>query len=164
MTLDPLPAGDDTITGESPGGLLSPNGESISSTPAEYAHQPTPLALQAQTLADDASALLAEVGAMRETADRLATRTRRNEWAVALTIIGLTADVILTVFLITSNSRISNSIHAQCSLYELLIPSWRGAPPPGNPVTPTQYRDAYISMQNTADMLNCGIKHVVPGT
>jgi hypothetical protein len=114
--------------------------------------------------AAQAADLSKELKGLREAADKLSRRTKRNEWAVALTVLGLTADVVLTVFLITSNIRVNNSIHAQCGLYQLLIPSWRGAPPPGNPVSPAQYRDAYIQMQNTADLLDCGIKHVVPGT
>lgn len=67
---------------------VPPIADSLTTTEA---HSPTPLSLQAQTLAD-------EVIGLRKAADALSTRTTRHGWALALTTVGLVIDVGLSIF------------------------------------------------------------------
>lgn len=71
-------------------------------TAAEFAHPPKPLALQAQTLAD-------EVVALRTAATTLTQRTARNETSIIIGAVGLIADIILSVivFVLLHNQAVS---------------------------------------------------------
>jgi hypothetical protein len=62
------------------------------------------------------------------------------------------------------NNRLESSIREQCSLYELIIPSYRDAARAASPLGPEGYDNAFRQMQVSADHLNCRIPHRVPGT
>lgn len=62
------------------------------------------------------------------------------------------------------NARLEASIHEQCSLYGLIIPSYREAARATSPLGPEGYDNAYRQMQTSADHLDCKITHSVPGT
>lgn len=130
---------------------------------------PDPLIARPTTAQVDA--LTDRVDGLRIAATALTKRTRRNEWGVRLTIIGLLADVALSViafFLLHNqagqNARLKTSIHEQCSLYALIIPSYRDTAKASSPLGPDGYDTAYRGMQVSADNLGCGIPHAVPGT
>lgn len=119
------------------------------------------LAVEAQKLAE-------EVMGLRESADKLARRASRNEWALALTAIGLALDIALSIFAFillsnqsTSNTRLEASIHEQCSLYSLILPSYSSAAQQRSPLGPKAYDDAFRRIQVSSDHLGCGITHVI---
>jgi hypothetical protein len=95
MNQDP-PRGGDNPLGE-PRGKRIVETEATGSTLAEQAHEPTPLALQAQTLSDDARALTAEVAAMRKAAVVLARRTHTLNRRTTIALSVLTALVLIIV-------------------------------------------------------------------
>lgn len=119
-------------------------------------------------LTNQAETLITEIHGLREAANQLAKRTHRNEWAVALTVIGLVLDIGLSIFAFTllhnqsvSNARVEASIHEQCSLYALILPSYSAASKQRSPLGPTAYDDAFRRIQASSDHLQCGIPHVI---
>lgn len=115
--------------------------------------------------------LAQEVTGLSKAATLLARRTGRNETTVRLAIVGLAIDVLLSIgalFLVhsyaTQNAQLKGSIHEQCSLYGLLIPSYRETSKATSPLGPQGYDDAFRKIQISADNLGCGIPHKVPGS
>lgn len=153
-----------------------------SAAPPDAMFAPAPTIAEKADLASEAQHLADEVKALRVTAANIGRRTTRNGWVVAITTTGLLLDIALSIaaFIILSNqtdssarivtnnsriiainSQIVASVHEQCSLYGLLIPSYREVARQASPLGPTGYDTAYRQMQASADRLQCGIPHVV---
>lgn len=60
--------------------------------------------------------------------------------------------------------RVDNLTHQQCSLFGLIIPSYRVESRAVSPLGPQGYDQAYLKMQQSSDALKCGIQHAVPGS
>lgn len=60
--------------------------------------------------------------------------------------------------------RLATSIHETCNLYGTFINFYSPAAAARFASGPAQYNQLYIVLQHSADNLQCGIKHVVPGT
>lgn len=117
-----------------------------------------------------ADSLTAEIVALR---DSVVSLDRRK--GSRLAVIGSYAlwllDIALIVFVgvllhshAEQNARLEASIHEQCSLYKLIIPSYREAARATSPLGPEGYDAAYRQMQISADHLDCKIPHSAPGT
>lgn len=133
------------------------------------------LAETAQELVKSNRALTTNVATLIDTVAQLARKISVRTWAFVIVIV---LDIILTFALgffgisyfraqdqiAAIVAQLDRSVHAQCGTLELLIKSYRGQPPPGSPIDPREYNDAYIKIQRQADDVPCGIKHVVPGT
>lgn len=133
------------------------------------------LAETAQELVKSNHALTTTVGDLVKTVGQLARKISVRTWTFVIVIV---LDIILTFALgffgisyfraqdqiAAIVAQLDRSVHAQCGTLELLIKSYRGQPPPGSPINPRDYNDAYIRIQRQADDVPCGIKHVVPGT
>lgn len=61
-------------------------------------------------------------------------------------------------------ARLNTSIHETCNLYGTFIGFYSDAAKSRFAGGPSQYNQLYITLQDSADHLQCGIKHVVPGT
>lgn len=61
-------------------------------------------------------------------------------------------------------SRLSTSIHETCNLYGTFLNFYSDAAKTRFVGGPAQYDQLYLTLQTSADNLQCGIKHVVPGT
>ncbi len=150
--------------------------------PPDLIFAPAATIIEKADLAQEAHHLADEVTALRETATTLTHRTTRNGWGVAITTTGLILDIALSVLafmllsnqtanntqiaanntrIIAINSQIVASIHEQCSLYNLLIPSYREVARQASPLGPAGYDSAFRRMQLSADKLQCGIPHVI---
>jgi hypothetical protein len=60
--------------------------------------------------------------------------------------------------------RLATSIHETCNLYGTFINFYSDAAKGRFAGGPVQYDQLYVTLQTSADNLQCGIKHVVPGT
>lgn len=116
--------------------------------------------LERTALAEEAHTLADEVSRLRSAADKIATRTHRNEWGVRLTAIGLVADIVLSVIALFLFGRLETSIHEQCTLDALIIPSYSDAAKQRSPLGPLAYDDAFRRIQVSSDHLACGIPHI----
>lgn len=70
----------------------------------------------------------------------------------------------LIVQLQQQQSRLGVSIHETCNLYGTFISFYSSAARDRFVGGPAQYDLLYVTLQKSADNLQCGIKHVVPGT
>jgi hypothetical protein len=61
-------------------------------------------------------------------------------------------------------ARLATSIHETCNLYGTFINFYSPAARDRFAGGPVQYDQLYLVLQKSADNLNCGVKHVVPGT
>lgn len=128
-----------------------------------HATKETPLKVSADSLTAEIVALRISVTALdRNKGSRLAVIGSYVLWLIDIAIIAFVA--VLLHNQSTQNARIETSIHEQCSLYALIIPSYGEASKQRSPLGPAAYDNAYRQMQNSADHLNCGIPHTVPGT
>lgn len=123
-----------------------------------------PTAAEFQTIAD---LIDEQTKLIKHLNDRLKLSEKRTVlMAGALTI--LVCVVLFVGFLFYSvnnqNNRLEASIREQCSLYELIIPSYSEASKQRSPLGPAAYDNAFRQMQISADHLNCRIPHRVPGT
>lgn len=111
--------------------------------------------------AEDATALTTAVDKLRRE-----VHSRSVGFLIALTLIAALGIIVAVLLRNQSaqNARLEASIHEQCSLYGLVIPSYRDAARAASPLGPDGYDNAYRQMQTSADHLNCGIPHKVPGT
>lgn len=64
----------------------------------------------------------------------------------------------------TQQARLATSIHETCNLYGTFINFYSPAARDRFTGGAAQYNELYIVLQRSADNLQCGIKHVVPGT
>lgn len=99
--------------------------------------------------------------------DRLRISERRSKGLIValLVLAAVTAIVVyLLIVGIQARSQLQQSIHEQCSLYGLIVPSYSDAAKARSPLGPDAYTNAYRRMQVSADNLHCGIPHKVPGT
>lgn len=100
----------------------------------------------------------------------LLTARQRNSWrailgAYLLWLIEVSIVIALILFVFglkSTNERLETSIHEQCSLYSLLIPSYREEVRRVSPLGPQGYDAAFRRLQASADRLSCGIPHSVP--
>ncbi len=60
--------------------------------------------------------------------------------------------------------KLNNSIHETCNLYGTFISFYSDAAKSRFAGGPAQYDQLYTVLQTSSDRLNCGTKHVVPGT
>lgn len=60
--------------------------------------------------------------------------------------------------------RLNNSIHETCNLYGTFLNFYSDAAKVRFAGGPAQYDQLYTVLQTSSDRLNCGTKHVVPGT
>jgi hypothetical protein len=60
--------------------------------------------------------------------------------------------------------RLGVSIHETCNLYGTFLNFYSDAAKARFVGGPAQYDQLYLTLQTSADNLQCGIKHVVPGT
>jgi hypothetical protein len=60
--------------------------------------------------------------------------------------------------------RLNTSIHETCNLYGMFESFYSDAAKGRFVGGPQQYDNLYIQLQTSADHLQCGLKHVVPGT
>lgn len=60
--------------------------------------------------------------------------------------------------------RLGTSIHETCNLYGLFESFYSDAARNRFPQGPMAYDQGYIQLQHSSDNLQCGLKHVVPGT
>lgn len=140
-------------------------------TAAEFAHPPTPLALQAQTLAN-------EVVTLREAANKLTKRTTRNEVSIVIGAVGLAADIILSVivFVLLHHQAVNadqlraqqNQITAQqaqaetvrrdalCPVYNLILAGRNNTTRANYPAGPAAYDTFFTAISNGANALQCG--------
>jgi hypothetical protein len=63
-----------------------------------------------------------------------------------------------------NQARLDTSIHETCHVYGTFIGFYSDAAKSRFAGGPAQYDQLYIQLQQSSDRLNCGIKHVVPGT
>jgi hypothetical protein len=61
-------------------------------------------------------------------------------------------------------TRLAVSIHETCNLYGTFIGFYSPAAKDRFAGGPAQYDQLYLVLQKSADNLQCGVKHVVPGT
>lgn len=61
-------------------------------------------------------------------------------------------------------SRLNTSIHETCNLYGTFLSFYSDAAKARFAGGPAQYDQLYLTLQNSSDRLQCGTKHVVPGT
>lgn len=61
-------------------------------------------------------------------------------------------------------ARLGASIHETCNLYGLFESFYSDAARSRFPQGPVAYDQGYIQLQHSSDNLQCGLKHVVPGT
>jgi hypothetical protein len=71
-------------------------------------------------------------------------------------------DLIATVQ--HNQARLDASIHETCNLYGLFMSFYSDAAKVRFAGGPIAYDHGYIQLQSSSDRLQCGIKHVVPGT
>lgn len=116
-------------------------------------------------LAASVGSLSDEVSGLRTAAVHLAGRTRRNEWAVSLTILGLVLDLLLSVFFLYQNyevrvtqQRADAVLHGLCFYNDLFLglesPTARSHYQGG----PAAYDKAYLGLHGIAKNLNCTVK------
>jgi hypothetical protein len=60
--------------------------------------------------------------------------------------------------------RLGVSIHETCNLYGTFLNFYSDAAKARFVGGPAQYDQLYLTLQTSADNLQCGIRHVVPGT
>ena len=60
--------------------------------------------------------------------------------------------------------RLNTSIHETCNLYGTFLNFYSDAAKARFTGGPAQYDQLYLTLQNSSDRLQCGTKHVVPGT
>jgi hypothetical protein len=61
-------------------------------------------------------------------------------------------------------TRLGTSIHETCNLYGTFIGFYSPAARERFAGGPAQYDQLYVTLQKSADNLQCGVKHVIPGT
>lgn len=61
-------------------------------------------------------------------------------------------------------ARLNTSIHETCNLYGLFLNFYSDAARTRFPQGAAAYDQGYVQLQKSSDNLQCGIKHVVPGT
>lgn len=93
---------------------------------------------------------------------------------VAITLVGLffglhlrtlSADnQALLVQVQQQQARLGTSIHETCNLYGLFESFYSDAARNRFPQGPVAYDQGYVQLQRSSDHLQCGLKHVVPGT
>jgi hypothetical protein len=60
--------------------------------------------------------------------------------------------------------RVNTNIHETCTLYGIFMSFYSDAAKARFAGGPAAYDQGYIKLQGSADRLQCGLKHVVPGT
>lgn len=122
-----------------------------------------------EDLPASARAVSASVTALTAQIAQLAGGQRRSWRAIigayALWLIEIGIVVGLIIFVIglnNTNARLEASITEQCSLYSLIIPSYREEARRVSPLGPEGYDEAFRRMQVSADNLGCGIPHTAP--
>jgi hypothetical protein len=140
-------------------------------TESEFTHPPTPLALQAQTLAN-------EVVALRTAATRLTKRTTRNETSIVIGAVGLTADIILSIIVfillhyqtvnadqlraqqqqLTAQQQQADAVRrgALCPVYNLILAGRNNTSRANYPAGPAAYDTFFTAIANGATALHCG--------
>lgn len=63
-----------------------------------------------------------------------------------------------------NQERLNTSIHETCNLYSTFLGFYSDASKVRFIGGPVQYDKLYVTLQNSSDRLQCGTKHVVPGT
>ena len=156
------------------GPLVDPVGDPLpltQQTAAEFAHPPTPLEVQAQTLAD-------EVVALRTAATRLAKRIARNETSIIIGALGLVADIVLSIIVVVllhSQAVNADQLRAQqnqltaqqqqadavrrgalCPVYNLILAGRNNTSRANYPAGPAAYDTFFTAISNGANALQCG--------
>jgi hypothetical protein len=93
---------------------------------------------------------------------------------IGLSAVLFAVGIVLGVFFIhdhgvakqleTQTQQLTRLTHNNCTLYGLIIPSYREAARQASPLGPAAYDDVYKQIQHSADELSCGIAHKVPGS
>lgn len=139
-------------------------------TESEFAHPPTPLELQARTLAN-------EVTALRTVATKLTKRTARNEVSIVIGAVGLVADIILSVIVfallhsqavttdqlraqqqqITAQQQQSDAVRhvAVCPVYNLILAGRSNTARANYAAGPVAYDAFLTAIANGATALRC---------
>jgi hypothetical protein len=63
-----------------------------------------------------------------------------------------------------NQTRLNTSIHETCNLYGTFLGFYSDAAKARFVGGPAQYDQLYLTLQSSSDRLQCGTKHVVPGT
>ena len=154
------------------GPLIGPDGVALPVEPdGDPRTESVPLALQAQTLAN-------EVVALRTAATRLTKRTTRNETSIVIGAVGLVADIILSIIVfvllhhqavnadqlrgqqqqLTAQQQQADAVRhgALCPVYNLILAGRNNTSRANYPAGPAAYDTFFTAIANGATALHCG--------
>ncbi len=121
----------------------------------------TDLAVSAASLSTELTELNQQIATLQNSDHRSWRAIKGGAWFITFDVLATALGLWLGIIVYQQNHRIETSVHEQCSLYSLIIPSYRETTRQTSPLGPTGYDNAFRRLQISSDTLGCAIPHVV---